>query len=133
MPAGVILVVDDEPVVLSAVVGVLRHYGYVALAAGSASDALHVGRLRTQPIDLMVCDVLMPRLSGPRLAEEFSDLHSETQYLFMAGLPNHPDVIEQVIERGQEFLAKPFLPKELLDVVNKLMERRPKRARTAGR
>lgn len=132
MSSEVILVVDDEPVVRSAVAGVLRHYGYMALAAGSAAEALHVGRSRTQPIHLMICDVLMPRLSGPHLAEEFADLHPETRYLFMAGLPNHPDVLSQVIGRGQAFLAKPFLPKELLEKVSQVLLRSPQKVRTAG-
>lgn len=109
-----ILVVDDEPVVLRAVSLALQQAGFCVLRAASPSEALRLAVAHRSPIHLMVCDVLMPGMSGGRLAEEFQLLHPETEYLFMAGLPDHPEVRDQILARGYAFLAKPFLPRQLL-------------------
>lgn len=111
---ALILVVDDEPVVLSAVSLALQQAGFAVLRAASPSEALRLAVAQRSPIDLMVCDVLMPGMSGSRLAEEFGMLHPETRYLFMAGLPDHPEVRDHILARGYAFLAKPFLPRQLL-------------------
>lgn len=116
-----ILVVDDEPVVLRAVSLALQHAGFPVLGAGSPSEALRLAVAHRGPIDLMVCDVLMPGMTGSRLAEEFRLLHPETRYLFMAGLPDHPEVRDHILARGYAFLAKPFLPKQLLAKVRDLL------------
>lgn len=116
-----ILVVDDEPVVLRAVSLALQQAGFPVLRAGSPSEALRLGVAHRSPIDLMVCDVLMAGMSGGRLAEEFRSLHPETQYLFMAGLPDHPEVRDHILARGYAFLAKPFLPKQLLAKVRSML------------
>ncbi len=120
MPDEIILVVDDEPVVLNSVAAILQFAGFTVLRAASPQEALHIGLSHLQPIVLMVCDVLMPGLSGPRMADEFGMLHPETQFLFMAGLPDHPEVRERV-DSGDGFLAKPFLPKELLAKVRQIL------------
>lgn len=116
-----ILVVDDEPVVLRAVSMALQQGGFLVLSAGSPSEALRLAVAHRSPIDLMVCDVLMTGMSGGRLADEFRLLHPETLYLFMAGLPDHPEVRDHILARGYPFLAKPFLPRQLLAKVRSLL------------
>lgn len=129
---AVILVVDDEPVVLRSVAGALHHAGFSVLSAPSPREALHIGATHSGAIDLMICDVLMPDLTGPRLAEQFLRLHPETKLLFMAGLPDHPEVREFIIAPCHAFLAKPFLPRDLVAKVNSLLNTPPPLALTAG-
>jgi two-component system, cell cycle sensor histidine kinase and response regulator CckA len=118
---ALIIVVDDEPVVLRTVSQTLQQAGFPVLSAASPSEALRLAVAHRSPIDLMVCDVLMPCMSGGRLAEEFRLLHPETQYLFMAGLPDHPEVRDHILARGYPFLAKPFLPRQLLAKVRSVL------------
>src|SRR5437667_11741429 len=87
-----ILAVDDEPFVLNIVCSVLRNAGFAVLRAASAAEALDVGAAYDGPIHLLVSDVIMPDLSGPSLAERFAELHPETECLFMAGLPDTPEI-----------------------------------------
>ena len=122
MPFESILVVDDEPVVLGAVAATLRHAGYRVLAASSAGEALEIGRKWLDAIDLMVCDVVIPDQSGPSLADGFRGIHPETRYLFIAGLPDHPDVRLRVLDCGRAFLAKPFMPRDLLHKVRHVLD-----------
>ena len=117
-----ILVVDDERVVLSAVAATLTHAGYAVLSAASPAEALEIGRRHSQPIDLMVCDVVMPGQNGPSLADDFRRIHPETRYLFIAGFPNHPAVRERILGENRAFLAKPFMPRDLLSKVRQVLE-----------
>jgi len=119
----VILVVDDEPFVLNAVCCILSHFGYTVLRAASAEEALHLAANSPQSIDLLLADVIMPRLSGVTLAERFAELHPETQYLFMAGFPEHPEVASGIVSRGRPLLPKPFLPKDLLAKIRQVLNR----------
>lgn len=94
--------------------------GFHVLRAASAAEALRIGLTHSQPIPLMVCDVLMPGQSGPRMADEFTGFHPETRFLFMAGLPDHPEVREGIVRRGRAFIPKPFLPRELVARVREM-------------
>jgi DNA-binding NtrC family response regulator len=120
--AATILVVDDEPLVLSSVTSILRYAGYDVLKAASPSEALGLGLQHEEPIDLLLADVIMPGLSGPNLAEHFAVLHPEARYMFMAGLPDTPEIMERILSRGRPFLAKPFFPKTLIAKVGEVLE-----------
>jgi DNA-binding NtrC family response regulator len=73
----------------------------------------------------MVSDVVMPRLSGPQLAEAFTEWHPETECIFMAGLPDSPEVFDRILSRGRAFLPKPFVPKTLLNKVYEVLAASP--------
>ncbi len=123
-----VLVVDDEPLVLNAVSAMLAYTGFLVLRAGSPHDALRIGAYRQEPIHLMLADVLMPGLNGPGLADQFSRLHPETRYLFMAGFAQHPEVVERILRRGLDFIPKPFLPNELARRVSEVLAVRERAA-----
>ncbi len=118
---GVVLVVDDEPYVLSSVSQMLARAGFAVLRAASGNEALRVGLEHREPIHLLLADVLMPDMSGPSLADRFAVQHPETQRLFMAGLPDHPEVLEGIIACGYAFLPKPFFPRVLVDKVREVL------------
>jgi two-component system, cell cycle sensor histidine kinase and response regulator CckA len=117
----VILVVDDDPFVLDTVCAMLVHSGFAALGADSAKTALTLARLRSAPIHLLLSDVLLPGMSGPDMAQRFLELHPEARCLFMAGLPNSPEIAEKIFNRGLPFLPKPFLPAVLAEKVRRIL------------
>jgi len=122
----VIVVADDEPFVLSVVCSILRKAGFEVLPAASGEQALEIGRVYAKPIRLLLSDVVMPGLSGTSLADLFSEIHPETECMFMAGLPDTPEVCEKIIRRGREFLPKPFAAHTLVSRVHEvLLRRRP--------
>jgi DNA-binding NtrC family response regulator len=116
-----ILVVDDEAFVLKVVSSILRNAGFEVLSAASADEALAMGRAIAQPIHLLLSDVIMPGLNGPALADLFTEIHPETECMFMAGLPDTPEVCERIIRRGRPFLPKPFVPVTLLNKVREVL------------
>jgi two-component system, cell cycle sensor histidine kinase and response regulator CckA len=119
----VILVVDDDPFVLDTICAMLVHSGFTALRAGSVKAALALARLRSAPIHLLLSDVLLPEMSGPDMAQRFLALHPEARCLFMAGLPDSPEISEKIFSRGLPFLAKPFLPATLAEKVRQVLGR----------
>jgi two-component system cell cycle sensor histidine kinase/response regulator CckA len=121
IPRDVIVVADDEPFVLNIVSCILRNAGFEVLSAASPSEALEIARAYPGPIRLLLSDVIMPELSGPALADIFTELHPETECMFMAGLPDTPEVCDRIIRRGRAFLPKPFVPSTLVSKVHEVL------------
>lgn len=117
----VIVVVDDEPFVLNIVTNILRNAGFEVVPAGTPAAALEVARAHAAPIHLLLSDVIMPDMSGPALADLFTEIHPETECMFMAGLPDTPEVCDRIIRRGRAFLPKPFVPATLISKVQEVL------------
>jgi len=118
--SSVILVVDDEPFVLQVVSSILARAGYAVLRAATPSEALDIAEVRREPIDLFLCDVVLPELSGPALAKRLCLLYPGARCLFMAGLPDHPEIV-RAVARGQAFIAKPFAARDLVNKVREVL------------
>ena len=126
-----VLVVDDEPLVLGVLCGVLESRGYAVLSALSAEQALALYRRNGSPVDLLLADVMMPGMSGPELAERLLEAQPGLRVLFIAGMPDSQQIRDHILSRGFELLAKPFLPVQLLRRVDEVLAERVFRA--AGR
>jgi two-component system, cell cycle sensor histidine kinase and response regulator CckA len=116
-----VLLVEDEPAVRRVVARTLRHAGYRVLEAGNGEDALAVVDANEgAPIDVLLTDVLMPKLSGRELADRLSDRLPATRVIFMSGYTAGEidyDALSAPSKSGlpRGFLQKPFTPDVLLD------------------
>ena len=117
----VVLVADDESSVLSLVTHVLGRHGYTVIAAPDGRTALKACQLREGPIHLAILDVMMPGMTGPELAECLKTHHPKIEVLFMSGY--RTDQISDLSPgiKDAHFLAKPFLPKPLVQRVNDIL------------
>src|SRR5688572_27984050 len=84
-----VLVVEDEPAVRFLAQRFLTHAGYRAFAAVDGADALSVLDHIAGPVDLVVTDVVMPRLDGVALVRELLGRNPEQRVLFMSAQPVH--------------------------------------------
>jgi len=109
-----VLVVDDHSLVLTTLVKTLMRAGFDVLPALSGEEALEIASNLHRPIDLLVCDVILPGIQGTELARRLSEFHPETRCLFISGLPDHPRITQDVANSGQMLLPKPFLPQVLI-------------------
>ena len=109
-----VLVVEDEGGVRSLVCEALASHGYKVLEAAGAASALEISEKYTEPIHLLLTDVVMPQTGGKELAKGFSTLHPETKVLYMSGYTDDAIVRHGILERGTSFLQKPFQPRALL-------------------
>ncbi|MBN2328106.1 MAG: response regulator [Candidatus Omnitrophica bacterium] len=103
-----ILLVEDETSVLHLVEQILRDLGYSVLCADTIEKARQLFETHQNDIALLLTDVIMPRLSGRRLAEQLAGKKPSLKVLFMSGYTDDNIVRHGVLEKGIAFIQKPF-------------------------
>jgi nitrogen-specific signal transduction histidine kinase len=114
-----ILLVEDEPMVMSVTCQSLRLSGYTVLEARGLEAALEVAGKHEGTIDLLLTDVVMPHGTGPDLAVSLRAKRPNIAVLFMSGYA--ADRIDVEID-ALSFLAKPFTPDRLDAQVRKVLD-----------
>jgi PAS domain S-box-containing protein len=125
---GVIMVVEDEELVRDLVCRTLRRAGYTVLVADDGEEALRVSGAYPGAIDLMISDVIMPRMGGRELADRIIRLRPTLRILFVSGYANDASETSGALGPGAEYLQKPFTPSMLVDRVREMLM--PDRARS---
>lgn len=117
----ILLVEDDES--LRRMIGkTLEDSGYAVLEASHGSQAVTIAEGYAGPIALMVTDVVMPGLSGRKLAELMAAARPEMKTLFISGYTENAISNHGVLEPGINFLQKPFTPMTLLQKVRDALD-----------
>lgn len=95
--------------------------GYAVLEAHDVVRALELAIRWPGPNDLLITDVVMPRMNGRELAERLRVLHPEAKVLYVSGYTDHVIGDEGVLAPGTAFLAKPFTPGNLAAKVRSVL------------
>jgi len=124
-PAETILVVDDDPDVLSLAVDILEMARYTVLSTADPRHALPLVRTHAEPIHLLLTDVVMPLMNGLQLAAEVQALRPEVKILLMSAYRTKEidDYRTRLGLRGL-FLDKPFTVVGLTGAVRLLLDDR---------
>lgn len=117
-----ILVAEDEEGVRNLAREVLEKYGYTVLEASNGEEALALAERHEGPLDLLLSDVVMPRMGGPELAQALVERRPNVKVLYMSGYTEHPMVRRGVVESGVAFLQKPFTPTVLVSRIREVLE-----------
>ena len=119
--SATVLVVDDDPIILKIVAEQIALFGFQPILAASGEEALQLAKKQTQ-IDLLLTDIMMPKMNGVDLAKQFVTLYPETKILFMSGYicPSMAHYGIQESEHG--FLQKPFTPKTLISKMRNVLK-----------
>jgi two-component system cell cycle sensor histidine kinase/response regulator CckA len=128
-----VLLVEDEEQVRVLAAGILRRHGYRVIEARSPTDAIAFARGLSEPIQLLLTDVVMPEMGGRALAELLVQDRPELRVLFMSGYTDDAIVRHGVLESGVEFMQKPLTPERLLRYVRSALKRRPNAAIAAAK
>jgi CheY-like chemotaxis protein len=132
VPSGTetILLVEDEDGVRRLLKHVLSKSGYTVIEAGSGPEALAAYRQQRRPIDLLLTDIVMPRMSGRELGERMVELQPGLKVIYMSGYTD--EVVAGPGVNGSLFLQKPLRPdvltarvREVLDAPNARAARCP--------
>jgi signal transduction histidine kinase len=124
LPRGseTILIVEDDEDVRELTVRVLKMQGYRVLETSNGSNALHVSEQEAGPIHLMVTDVVMPGMNGPELAKRLNPLRPEMKVIYISGYTDNAIVHHGVLEKGVNYIQKPFTVEGLVRKVRKILD-----------
>jgi DNA-binding NtrC family response regulator len=113
--------VEDDASVLALTATGLRDLGYTVIEARHPNDAL--ARLKNgTPVQLLLTDIVMPDVSGRKLAEQAVALRPGLKVMFMTGFTKNAVVHNGVLDAGVHFLAKPFTLDELSRKVREALQ-----------
>ncbi|MBV9480643.1 MAG: PAS domain S-box protein [Acidobacteria bacterium] len=118
-----VLVVEDEDGVRSLITTLLSTNGYSVLEAANAEEALALCENREQKVELLITDLVLPRMNGRELAEQICSLHPGVRTLFMSGYTDDAAFRDGVLEKRAAFLQKPFNMETLLRKVQEVLGR----------
>lgn len=116
-----VLLVDDQDMVRRTMHKHFVKEGYQLLEASDGEEAEIIAQTYSEPIHLLVTDVVMPGMSGPQLAERLAALRPELKVLFVSGYPHDSLDTAVLPDRQRSFLPKPFSASELLGCVRTLL------------
>jgi CheY-like chemotaxis protein len=117
-----ILLVEDEEGVRELARDILRASGYAVIEARNGPEALLLSERHQGPLDLLLTDVVMPRMSGRELAERLAPLRPSMSVLYMSGYTDDAIIRHGVLGADTAFLQKPFTPATLVQRVRETLD-----------
>ena len=120
-----ILLVEDDTSILRMLSELLEQEGYSVLVARSGEQALDMASDHAMDIDLLVTDMMMPGMDGPKLAACLRLSRDELPVLFISGYAYDTVGENSLQEDGAHFLQKPFTLKQLSKVIRQILDETP--------
>jgi PAS domain S-box-containing protein len=122
-----ILVVEDEEALRIAVCEHLKGRGYEILTAQNGQEAVQIAETHPGPIHLLLTDVIMPRMSGPEVANRLAEMPNRQKVatLFMSGYPHDAIMDHAVLQPGAPLIQKPFSLATLTARLREELQRAP--------
>jgi two-component system cell cycle sensor histidine kinase/response regulator CckA len=117
-----VLLVDDNPIVKQTLVRIFEHAGYDVVSTSDPEHAITLVR-SDLVVDLLVTDVMMPRVSGPELVRRIRLVRPALPVLFISGHAVEALGLEDMLAQGAGFLSKPFTSAHLFAEVQKVLGR----------
>ncbi len=125
LPGGseTILLVEDEEAVRESYGMILEEAGYRVLEATDGEDALDRFLEHGAEADMVITDVIMPKIDGKTLGDEMRKTRPDMKVLFMSGYAKEILVEKGILVEGSDFVTKPVKPFELLNKVREMLDR----------
>ena len=118
-----ILVAEDSPEVRELIVTVLEQVGYTVIAAVDGEDAVRKFAAASETIDLLILDVVMPKMNGKEAFDRMRAIRRDIKAIFASGYT--ADIIQRkgILEDAAGYLPKPVLPHVLLSMIRETLNR----------
>lgn len=124
IPSGhgeTVLLVEDDPAIIKMCQMILEKLGYQVLTTGAPVEASRLAKDHAGEIHLLITDVVMPGMNGRELANQLRALFPDIKILFMSGYTANVLAHRDVLEKGENFIQKPFSIKDLAVKVRKIL------------
>ena len=118
-----ILLVEDEQMILDMGTTMLKRLGYQVLTANSPAKAL--GLAEKNKIDLIITDIILPKMDGKQLVNQIQSIHPQARAMYISGYTAEIMVHRKTLHEGDPFLQKPFSKKDLAHRVHQELANRP--------
>jgi len=115
-----VLVVDDSVPTLEVLERNLATEGYAVITASNVATAIEL--LQSAPVDLVITDLKMPKVTGLDLVRHVRENYKDTEVIMITGYPTIEGAVEAVKTGADEYLAKPFTDIELLAAVRRALD-----------
>jgi two-component system cell cycle sensor histidine kinase/response regulator CckA len=124
LPRGdeTVLVVEDDEVVRKLIVQILKRQGYNLLEAGDGKDALQICEQHKGTAHLVVTDVVLPGMNGREVADHLLSLCPGMKVLYMSGYTDNAIAYHGVLERGVNYIQKPFTLEGMARKVRQILD-----------
>jgi two-component system cell cycle sensor histidine kinase/response regulator CckA len=119
-----ILLVEDERSLRDVIGEDLEELGYTVLAAANGSEALGLAASHRGGIDLVLTDVILPKMNGRELVTKLSEEHAGLAAVYMSGYTANVIARHGVLEEGVHFVQKPFAARALAERIRKALDGR---------
>ena len=123
--AEAILLVEDDAAVRAMVAEVLDLHGYSVLVAASPAEALDIAERHSQPLDMVISDVVMPKMNGPALVAKLREVRPGLKAMLMSGYTGDTMLNRGLDGRQIPFLEKPFTVKGIATKVRDILDGKP--------
>lgn len=110
-----ILIVDDEKKIRKSLSGLLEDNGYEVATACSGPECLQI--MSTQHFDLIILDIIMPKMSGIEVLQKVKEKYKDTQVIMITGYANKEKANASFHLNACDFIEKPFESKEILNSI----------------
>ncbi len=125
LPRGseIILIVEDEEVVLKLAGRILRRQGYEVREVLSGEEALKMCKEQRKSFHLLLTDVVMPQMSGRQLADQLKGMGQDFKVLYMSGYTDNAITHHGMLDKGANYLQKPFTVESLARKVREVLDK----------
>ena len=121
--AETILLVEDEEPLRKLAARILKEYGYSIVGADNGIAALEITTEGDRPeIDLLVTDVVMPKMGGKELSIKLLEAYPKMGVLYICGYTENAIAHHGVLDEGVSLLQKPFSPQSLAEKVREVLD-----------
>jgi two-component system cell cycle sensor histidine kinase/response regulator CckA len=118
-----ILIVEDDEPVRKLAARILKRQGYTVLEAHHEAEAISIGKERKEPIHIMLVDVIMPEVSGNQLVVSMRQVRQDFKVLYMSGYTDNAIVHHGILEKGVNYIQKPFTMDGLARKVREVLDK----------
>ena len=117
-----ILVVDDEKLLRESIQDLLSIYNLKCTLTADGAEALNL--MSEQPFDIILLDLIMPNVDGYQVMETVQRLYPDTDIIVTSGEATFQSASSAIRHGVKNFLRKPYVPDELIKIINNLIEKR---------